>query len=330
MRNYLPLMFTFMAACGTDSVTPEPSSNLSDEELAINIAQGLAQACPPAATNDEAARLACGDNLARFELLRDTMAEPFLWGGQGADKPLDLYENHLTRFNPLVWRKMYASLPMFGSDFRIEKAGDQTVVHVPYSFRNALDGGSYPYPFWHSAAKWDGYQFSTTIAIFIEDGRLLGAMRGAQKDTTRPDVDRPAFDGNWSWESPEGLASPASSVLYSKLFSQSNPMVGNLDSAFRALESKARSQNCNACHSPDNAAKASQLVLLNYPNQAIYARNAIVAELEANVMPTATVDKPAGIQDEAARQELLVLARQFQAAAEQALIMEGERTATAY
>jgi hypothetical protein len=323
MRNSLPMMFMFgaLAACGTDSVPTETvvlTGNAADEALAVDIGVGLAQACPMAPRSDEVARLACGEALAKLTLLRDHMEEPFLWGGQGADKPLDLYENHLTRFNPLVWRKMYASLFMFGSDFRIEQSGSQTLLFVPYAFRNELDTGSYPYPFWHSKGKWDSYQFATELVLFIEDGKLLGGMRSAKQDPSRPYIGH-TFDGNWDWMTPEGIPAPASSVLYSKLLSPQNAMVLELDRAFRALEDKARSQNCNGCHSPDNAAKASQLVLLNYPNQAIFARNAIVAELEQNTMPIA-----GGIQNNAARVELLDLARKFQAAANAALRAEGE------
>jgi uncharacterized glyoxalase superfamily protein PhnB len=180
MQNSLPviLLFGAVAACGTDTVSPTetPTSNAADEALAVDIAVGLAQACPMTAASDESARLACGEALAKFNLLRDTMEEPFLWGGQGAGKPVDLYQNHLTRFNPLVWRKMYASLFMFGSDFRIETSGTQTILRVPYAFRNALDTGSYPYPFWHSKGKWDSYQLATELVLVIEDGKLLGAM----------------------------------------------------------------------------------------------------------------------------------------------------------
>jgi hypothetical protein len=324
MRNALPVMLMFAAACGAD---PDPTSsqiNPADAELAHQLGTQLAAACPMSPAGDEAARLACGDALAKMALLRDTMEEPFLWGGHGADKPLDLYENHLTRFNPLVWRKMYASLFMFGSDYRIETIGTQTILHVPYAFRNALDAGSYPYPFWHSKGKWDSYQFAKELVLFIENGRLLGGMRGAEQDPTRTAVSH-TFDGNWSWNTPEGIPMPKTSMLYSNLFSTSNSMIPELDRTFRALEEKARKQNCNGCHSPDNAAKVSQLVLLNYPNQAIYARNSIVAELEGLTMPPSN-----GVEDWQERQELLGLARQFQVAAEQALKLEGEHTGRAY
>jgi hypothetical protein len=312
------MMFA-LVACGTDAApTPGPDHS-ADEDLAFRMGEQLAAACPmTAAANDEAARLDCGDKLAKLDLLRNHMEEPFLWGGQGAGKPIDLYENNVTRFNPLVWRKMYASLFMFGKDFRIESSGTQTVLRMPYQFRNSLDAGSYPYPFWHSKGKWDSYQLATELFLIIEDGRLLGGMRSEQQDPARPYVSH-TFDGNWSWTTPEGIQQPYS-MLYSNLFSASNTAVPALDAAFRALESKARSQNCAGCHSPDNAAKVSQLVLLNYPNQAIYARNVIVAELEANRMPLAT-----GVTNPTDRDELLTLARAYQSAAEEALRLEGER-----
>ncbi len=318
----MSVMLMFAAACGTDSAPAGPEGNPEDAELARQLGEQLAVACPMAPAGYESARLACVDALAKMALLRDTMEEPFLWGGHSADKPLDLYENHLTRFNPLVWRKMYASLFMFGSDYRIEAVGTQTVLHVPYAFRGALDAGSYPYPFWHSKGKWDSYQLAKELVLFIEDGKLLGGMRSAEQDKTRPSVEH-TFDGNWTWNTPEGIPMP-STMLYSNLFSASNPMIPALDRTFRALEERARKQNCNGCHSPDNAAKVSQLVLLNYPNQAIYARNAIVAELDGLTMPPSN-----GVQDATERQALLALAREFQAVAEQALKLEGERTAPA-
>jgi hypothetical protein len=304
----------FATACGSDPGL----ANQEDQELAIEIAIGLSEACPPSARDDEAARLACGDALARFTLLRDTMAEPFLWGGQGAGKPPDLAENHLTRFNPLVWRKMYASLMMFGSDFRIETRGTQTLLRIPQTFRGALDMGSYPYPFWHSKGKWDSYQLAKEVLLVIEGGRLLGGMRSEEQDPTLPYVSH-TFDGNWNWTSPEGTPRPASSMLYSNLFSPTNVMVPELERTYRALEEKARPQNCNTCHSPDNAAKMPALVLLNYPNQAIFARDSIVSAVETLAMPTG-----GGIKDQAKREELLALARDFQAAARQALALEGE------
>jgi hypothetical protein len=246
------------------------------------------------------------------------MAEPFLWGGQGAGKPLDLAENHLTRFNPLVWRKMYASLFMFGSDFRIETKGTQTILRVPYGFRSELDVGSFPYPFWHSKGKWDSYQFAKEVVFFIEGGKLIGAFRSEEQERAQPPVEH-AFDGNWDWTSAEGTPRPESSMLYSKLFSPTNAMIPELDRTYRALEEKARPFNCNMCHSPDNVAQMPALVLLNYPNQAIHARDTIVSSIEQLAMPPA-----GGVKDQAKRDELLVLARQFQNAARQALALEGE------
>jgi hypothetical protein len=60
------------------------------------------------------------------------------------------------------------------------------------------------------------------------------------------------------------------------------------------------------------------LRLLNFPNQALSVRHTVVAVLEENRMP------PVGIEDEAQRRKLLVLAREFAALGDQALDYERE------
>jgi hypothetical protein len=126
-----------------------------DAILATEVAQALVDACPVASPGDENARGACAEKLARLTVLRDIMSEPFLWGGQKPGAGYGLADSNTTRFNPLVWRKMYLSLSMFTGERRIERVDGKTVLHLANRFRNELDIGSYPYPFWHSKAKWD-------------------------------------------------------------------------------------------------------------------------------------------------------------------------------
>src|SRR5687767_8222159 len=78
----------------------------TDAEFAKQIAQGLVAACPVADSGDEDARLRCSANLVDFHLLRDSMNEPFFWGGQPTPGDYD-FDTHTNRFNILVWRKMY-------------------------------------------------------------------------------------------------------------------------------------------------------------------------------------------------------------------------------
>src|SRR5688500_14962304 len=92
-----------------------------DGTLAQEIAQGLVAACPLAAPNDEKARDLSAEKLTGFARLRDAMQDPLLWGGQRAGNSFRPEENHLTVFNPFVWRRMYLSLFMFTGEYSIEQ-----------------------------------------------------------------------------------------------------------------------------------------------------------------------------------------------------------------
>lgn len=293
MQN-LTLMIVFVLACGNRT---QPG----DDALATAIGHGLVRACPlgddPA---DEHARDACADKLGDLAILRDAMAEPFIWGGQqGTGYAL---ERGTTRFDSRVWRRLYASTFMFGSSFTVELAGEQTILHMPVRFRGAMPPGAYPYPFWHSAKKWDAYSYATTIHLVLERGRVVGALRGAVQDTARAKAPH-AWDGAWPWSRVS---------LYSYLLSPGNPHALALDTAYRALEARMREHGCPNCHAPDNNGKAPQLELLVYPNQALGGRHDIVAQLENDAMPPADVNGPdPGIADPVERTRLLELARQF-------------------
>jgi hypothetical protein len=312
------LVLAVALGCGSEQV--------SQEELAMQIGRGITAACPMSPANDESARLLCAARLTDFTLLRETMDEPFLWGGQKAGKGYRLSDSDTTRFNALVWRRMYLSLFMFTGEVRLESTGDFTVIHLPYRFRNQLDPGSYPYPLWHSKAKWDTWQLSPEIILIMNKGKITGALRSSD----RPDeaerrmsyVER-SWGGQWRWQQ-DGQEMPYV-TLYSYLFSAGNPHVSELDKAYRALESEMRSSSCLVCHSPDNFAKVSTLEFFNYPNQALFSRQSIVMHLEKNSMPPENeLGFPEGLADETERMELLRLAREFQRIGDLALTYDGE------
>ena len=313
-----------VVACGNDQGIDMPADaagNKEDAELGLRIAEGLIAACPASAANDPAARSACADKLVGLTVLREAMAEPFLWGGQ---KPgtARLDESHTTRFNPLAWRKMYLSLSMFGGTPTIETLDATTVVHIPMTFRNELDAGAYPYPFWHSKTKWESYQYSTELLLFIEQGKVVGALRSQVQDKTRPTVPHD-FNGMWKWT--EGDLEMPQVTLYANLFSAENPVVPRLDAAYRALEAAMRPHQCMSCHSPDNLSNQSPLELLTYPNQALQSRRSLVEVFELDAMPPSTDAMVGGISDPAERAKLLELAKAFERAADAALAYEGER-----
>src|SRR5205823_11925127 len=141
-----------------------------DATLAGEIAQGMIDACPLTDPADEAARAACAQKLTDLRVLADAMTEPFLWGGQRMGFGYNMGKS-TTKFNALVWRRLYGSLLMFDGKFTLEQLSGYTIIHLPYHFRGKLDPGSYPYPFWHSKAKWDSYFFSKEIVLILKDGK---------------------------------------------------------------------------------------------------------------------------------------------------------------
>jgi hypothetical protein len=296
----------------------------SDAKLAKRIARDLAAASPLAAPDDAAAHRLSAEKLARLESLREAMAEPFLWGGQRPGRGYKPEDSHLTTMSPLVWRQMYLSLFMFTGEHQIEQADGYTVLHLPGQFRNQLDPGAYPYPFWHAKKKWENYERAAKVILVLDQGKIVAGFRSAQEVDGRPQVTH-HWDGLWTWQDASGAAMPYV-TLFRSLFSETNPHVAELETTYRALEEVAREQRCMHCHSPDNIGRANPLALLNYPNQALSTRHELVHELQENTMPPANEEEghPAGIADAAARKRLLELARAFAKAGDRALAHEGE------
>jgi hypothetical protein len=316
MKPTYTIAMIALAAC-----TARPA----DHELATSIAKGLLAACPAGSSPaDEAARNDCAGKLTELAVLRDAMREPFIWGGQqpGAGYRLDTSTN---KFNARVWRRMYLSTFMFGSDYTIEQppGSDTTVLHIPVTFRGAMPAGAYPYPFWHSAKKWDAYNYSTTVHFIIQNGVVTGALRSTDQDTTRPKVAH-TWDGLWQWEQ-GGVQMPYVSI-YDYLLSKGNPYADKLDDSYRALEARMRQNNCQACHAPDNQGNSAQLEFFVYPSQALVGRHDIITQLTRNEMPPKnnTLGLAAGIADAAERELLIQLARDFETAGDKALAWEGD------
>jgi len=318
------LPIALFIGCGSDNLsTNSNSSNNPDVAIATKIAQGIAEACPVANLDDEKAHQQCAEKLAKLEPLRKAMSEEILWGQQKEPDHYNLTEHETTIFNPLVWRRTYMSTFMVTDEPRVEEQQGFTVIHLPVVFRKELDMGAFPYPFWHSPKKWQAYQQASELLLLMKEGTIKGAMRSYQKDQERPLVER-EWDGQWTWEVKDGKQEPKV-TLYTNLFSQGNPHVKTLDAAYRAFEVEMRQHACMVCHSPDNSNEMKQLLLLNYPNQALASRHENVTEIKNKLMPP-----PAGIPDDKERQKLLELAKAFAEAGDKALAYEGEEvTATA-
>jgi len=322
----VPLLLSAVA-CTT------PGFKGTDKELAEKLAQELSAACPLADPGDERARSDCAQRLTELALLRDQMADPFLWGQQ-EDAGTPQLQDSVTRFAPLVWRRLYLSTYMFPKEFTVEEVPNGRVhLHIAAKFRNKLDMGSYPYPFWHRAGKWLAYQNAKELVFAIEKGKVIGSVRSWEGTEGRFLVppERPEvvheWGGQWVWT--VGGEEYPKAVLYSWLLSKDNPHRADLEEAFRDLEFEMRQTSCFMCHSPDNASFMRSLELFSYPNQALTGRHRIVRSLETNTMPVQ--DDIRGIKlgyhgdEEPKRQKLLELAKKFAALGDDALRFEGEQ-----
>ncbi|MBN3950003.1 MAG: hypothetical protein HWQ38_27445 [Nostoc sp. NMS7] len=289
-----------------------------DIELAKKVGKEIIAACPIVTdVKNLAAYDSCAQKLSKLKTLRDTMNAPFLWGAQSKVGNYNIKDSQTTEFDPFVWRRIYLATFMFKGEPQIEQVNNLIVIHLPIQFRNHFDIGAYPYPFWYSSKKWDSYQQSTELLVFLEQGKLKGALRSAVVDPQRPKVNY-AWDGKWIWTDAHGKQPYV--TLYTRLFSPSNPHVAKVDAAYRAFEAKLRQNACVVCHSPDNASKQNPLLILSYPNQALSLRHETVRQIKEKRMPP-----PAGIVDDQERQQLIQLAQAFAQAGDKALAYEGEK-----
>jgi hypothetical protein len=297
-----------------------------DEAWLKKIAESLAQASPPADGSDAAARDAAAARLAECDALLERAGDRILWGGFDPTKGFDLDAYALTEFVPWVWNKVYLSTFTFPGTYTVRREGRYTVLELDARFRDGLDPGDYPYPFWHSPKKWQAYVATDRLQLVFEKGRLVAAMRTVPAGGPAATVAERPWDGRWNWTDAHGNPQPRV-TLFEYMFSRENPNVTALDGAYRRLESEFRAQNCVACHAPDNPSSAKVLLLLDYPNQALAARHSLVETLRANKMPPpdAETGHEAGIADEPARQRLIGLAEEFVSAADRAMAFEKAR-----
>ncbi|MEH2467125.1 hypothetical protein [Nostoc sp.] len=199
---YALFIYTPQAPNVDNSVSAVETS--PDIELAKKVGKEIIAACPIVTdVKNLAAYNSCAQKLSQLKTLRDTMNAPFLWGAQSKVGNYNIKDSQTTQFDPFVWRRIYLATFMFKGEPQIEQVNNLTVIHLSTQFRNQFDIGAYPYPFWHSSKKWNSYQQSTELLLFIEQGKLKGALRSAVVDTQRPKVNH-AWDGKWVWTDAQG------------------------------------------------------------------------------------------------------------------------------
>lgn len=287
------------------------------------IAHELIAASPVTDDSDPAARDAAAKRLGECRTLLGATGPLVLWGGyhpaQGYDPEayqLDQFDPstpryQLTELNPLVWARLYLSTFMYPGDYQVRQEGDVTVLDIEARFRKGLDSGEYPYPFWHSPNKWTAYVNVERLYFIFEHGRLVGALRKSPPDASIP-LAKKRWDGRWHWTDANGQPQPRV-ALFSYLFSADNPYVAGLDESYRELGTSLRANLCTDCHAPNNMGRMNDLLLLNFPNQALAARDSLLEVIDENRMPPGSVlaGEHAGIADPAERAKLRALAKAF-------------------
>ena len=241
------------------------------ETTVRQLAQELSAACPLADPADQTALEACRRALFTGSLLRRSLDNILLWGRLEPGESLK--NTTLTQFAPEAWTGLYAPMFMFDGTWRLDYDESEQLYRARLGvlFRNALDPGQYPYPFWHDAKKWNDYQAANIMVLWIapQSGRIVVGqfIRNSQGSPGLRSVARPPFDGQWMWTDANGIDQPAP-TLFRGLFSENNPYIGKLEPAYRELANAMRSGHCNDCHVPNNPSRMKRLVLLQTPAHA--------------------------------------------------------------
>jgi hypothetical protein len=321
----IALSLGWLMACADHSVLRRVDL-ASASSLPDRIAHGLVEASPTADPSDVHARDVAGEKLAHFADLQSAIGEQILWGGFDETLGYDPAAYKITALNSFVWAKLYLSAFMFSGHYEVRQEGTRTVLEMSTRFRDGLDAGDYPYPFWHSPKKWQAYLDARALLLVFEGDHLVAGLRKAVHDSTQPLASR-AWDKRWTWEDAQGNPQPRV-TLYSYLLSPANPHLPLLDTSYRELAASFRAHECLSCHSPDCPARPSKLFLLNYPNQALSGRHELVTVLSKDAMPPLdrNTGRTAGLHDDEARTELLRLAEAFSAEGDAALEYERAHT----
>jgi hypothetical protein len=270
--------------------TADASASLpAVERVAAEIAADLARLCPPAQPGDTAAFDRCRQGLFNGSALKRNMHSIVIWGR--VNPAANLKETDLTQFAPDVLTGMYVPLFMFNGRHTVEFDASEKLylVRLETAFRNRLQPGQFPYPFWHSENKWNTYQGANNLLLWIDPKSVT--IRFAQftdRGATPPIVASSplphAFDGKWMWTDAAGKVQPQV-TLFDGLFSADNPYLHQLDGAYRKLALSLRDGQCSSCHEPENKHGMKRLVLLQTPAHAAGEIKRLLKSVRDDRMP---------------------------------------------
>ena len=246
----------------------------------------LAAACPLAPYDNEAAFKGCSRTLDGIDM---GFAPTIAWGGDQPDKPIK--DKGLTLLNSRVFQTMYLPLFAFTGQWSLDRdpVSHSPIIRLQAYFRNRLPSGDFPYPFWHSAAKWAAYETANEIRLYLDGmGKAFVVTRGSAGSEDRrgvyPHAETPVFAGAWQWSDKDGTQQPHVS-LFSARYDSANPYLPALDQTYRTFALRIRDQSCLDCHTPANTAASQRLVLLQTPLHAAGAIENVIDAVSSGEMP---------------------------------------------
>ena len=251
------------------------------------MAHDLAAACPMVRPDDLTAFQTCVTAIKADHSI--PFGDRLLWGGDQPD--LAIRKKAVTNFHKDVFQLMYLPLFAFSGQWSVshDDRDDLDIIWLGAMFRNQLPPGEYPYPFWHSAAKWNAYETANELNFFLtKENRVFVVTRSPNgSEAARgpyAHVTPPAFDGHWQWNDASGHLEPRAS-LFSNKYSAGNPFLPALDNAYKRFAIAARNGSCLECHTPENKATMDHLVLLQTPVHASGEIDRVLKEVKNHEMP---------------------------------------------
>ena len=261
------------------------------EHLIGTVVRQTATVCPLVPPSDQAALDSCRRALYRDSAFRNALAPVVLWGRPNPEGRM-LRDTNLTQFKPGVMSGLYMPMFMFLGDYEVSFDPMERLyrARIPALFRNALDAGQYPYPFWHDAKKWRDYESANELTFWIDPKQMkITVMQFSARGNpdprlvTAPHI-RPPFDGKWMWMDAQGQSQPRP-TLFVGLLRDKNPYLGPLEGAYRNLAGELRKASCNECHAPDNYKGMKRLVLMQTPVHAAGEIKRIMRAVRGDKMP---------------------------------------------
>lgn len=282
-----------IAACAIGLSLPAQATETHQEKLvtlARELATNLSRACPHSANDnhDTEAFKSCAEVLKTATFL--PFAHDMMWGGDQANLPMK--KRHLTHLNPTVFQSMYLPLITFTGKWSVvhDDRANLDVIKLEAFFRNELPAGEYPYPFWHSAAKWNAYETMNQVNFYLNDkGEIFVGTRGdTGSNNARGQYSHVAHEtfekDHWQWTDANGKAQPEV-TLFSARYAADNPHLPRLDQTYRAFAMEMREGSCTGCHNPANPADATTLTLLQTPAHAAAEIDRVIDQVEKGEMP---------------------------------------------